>query len=75
MENVWTGYWRPSLEAQFEKENVALILIDHALEKDDPILWHFVQELKRQIQKLYARYADQSEQDVWIVVYSIDRLV
>ena len=75
MENVWTGYWRPSLSAPFEKENVALILIDHTLEKDDPALWAFLQEIKREIQRLYQRYADQKEQDVWIVVHTIDRLV
>ena len=75
LENVWMGFWRPSLSAQFEKENVALILIDHTLEKDDPALWAFLQEMKRKIQKLYKRYADQKEQDVWIVVHSIDRLV
>ncbi len=75
LDNVWTGYWRPSLSAKFEKENVALILIDHDLEKDNPVLWEFLQEMKREIQKLYKRYADQKEQDVWIVVHSIDRLV
>ena len=75
MENVWTGHWRPSLSAEFEKENVALILIDHTLEKDDPVLWTFIADMKREIQRLYQRYADQKEQDVWIVVHSIDRLV
>jgi hypothetical protein len=75
LENVWTGYWRPSITAPFEKENVALILIDHTLDKDDPALWAFLQAIKREIQRLYQRYADQKEQDVWIVVHSIDRLV
>ena len=28
-----------------------------------------------EIQRLYKRFADQKEQDVWIVVHSIDRLV
>jgi hypothetical protein len=74
MENVWTGYWRPSLEAKFDKENVAIIIIDHTLENDDPALWEFVQGMKREIQRLYKRYADQKEQDVWIVVHAIDRL-
>jgi hypothetical protein len=45
------------------------------LEKDDPALWTFLQELRRQIQRLYKQYADQKEKDVWIVVHSIDRLV
>jgi hypothetical protein len=75
LENAWTGFWRPSLSTRFEKENVALILIDHTLEKDDPVLWVFLQEMKREIQRLYKRYAEQKEQDVWIVVHSIDRLV
>ena len=75
LENAWTGFWRPSLSAQFEKENVALFLIDHTLEKDDPDLWAFLQEMKREIQKLYKRYADQKEQDVGIIAHSIDRLV
>jgi hypothetical protein len=75
MENVYTGLWRPSAAGKFEKENVVTFLIDHALEKDDPKLWSFVGELKHEIQKLYQRYADQKEQDVWITVYSIDRLV
>ena len=75
LENVWKGFWRPSFTAEFEKENVALILIDHILEKDDPALWAFLQAIKREIQKLYQRYADQKEQDVWIVMHSIDRLV
>lgn len=52
LENTWTGYWRPSLSADFEKENVALILIDHPLDKNDADLWDFVAELKREIQKL-----------------------
>lgn len=75
LENAWTGYWRPALSAPFERENVALILIDHTLEKDDPALWTFLQELRRQIQRLYKQNADQKEKDVWIVVHSIDRLV
>jgi hypothetical protein len=75
MDNVYTGFWRPSAAGEFQKENVVTFLIDHPLEKDDPKLWSFVGEMKREIQKLYERYAGQKEQDVWIVVYSIDRLV
>lgn len=74
-ENVCTGYWRPTTDVEFEEENVVLIAIDHPLDKSDPKLWDFVAELKREIQRLYQRYADQKEQDVWIVVHSIDRLV
>jgi hypothetical protein len=36
VENVWTDYWRPSLLAEFEKEDVALMLLGHQLEKEDP---------------------------------------
>jgi hypothetical protein len=75
LDNVYTGFWRPLGKADFEKENVVALLIDHPLEKDDPKLWSFVADLKREIQRLYQRYSGQKEQDVWIVVYSIDRLV
>lgn len=75
LDNVYTGFWCPSAAGEFEKENVVTFLIDHALDKDDPKLWQFVADLKREIQKLYKQYADQQEQDVWIVVHSIDRLV
>ena len=74
-ENVCTGYWRATTAAEFERENVVLICIDHPLDKNDAELWNFVAEMKREIQRLYKRYADQKEQDVWIVVHSIDRLV
>ena len=75
LENVFTGFWRPTTTVEFEKENVVLIVIDHPLDKNDPDLWGFVAELKREIQKLYQLYAGEKEKDVWIVVYSIDRLV
>src|SRR5438477_214737 len=71
-ENVVTGYWRASIAEEFQKENVVLIAIDHPLDKADPDLWSFMVELKREIQRLYKRFADQREQDVWIVVHSID---
>jgi hypothetical protein len=74
-ENAWTGFWRATTAEEFELENVVLIVIDHPLDKNDPNLWDFIAEMKREIQKLYQRYADKKEQDVWIVVYSIDRLV
>jgi hypothetical protein len=74
-ENVCTGYWRANLAEEFQIENVVLIAIDHPLDETDGALWEFVVELKREIQRLYKRYADQREQDVWIVVHSIDRLV
>ena len=74
MDNVCTGYWRANLAEEFENENVVLIAIDHLLDKSDPALWSFIVEIKREIQRLYKRYADQKEQDVWIVVHSIDRL-
>jgi hypothetical protein len=74
-ENAWTGYWRPSLDDEFEPENVVLVMIDHPLDKSDENLWDFVAELKQEIQRLYKRYADQKELDVWIIVHSIDRLV
>jgi hypothetical protein len=74
-ENVCTGYWRPSLGDEFQEENVILIAIDHPLDKSDSQLWNFVVEIKREVQRLYKRFADQREQDVWIVVHSIDRLV
>jgi hypothetical protein len=56
-------------------ENVVLIAIDHPLDRSDPELWDFVVEMKREVQRLYKRFADQREQDVWIIVHSIDRLV
>lgn len=74
-ENVCTGFWRATTADEFEEENVVLICIDHALDKSDPALWNFIADMKREIQRLYQRYADQKEQDVWIVVHSIDRLV
>lgn len=74
-ENVCTGYWRASMAEEFQEENVVLIAIDHPLDKTDARLWDFVVEIKREIQRLYKRFADQREQDVWIVVHSIDRLV
>lgn len=74
-ENVCTGYWRANIADEFQDENVVLIEVDHPLDKGDPHLWSFVVEMKREIQRLYKRFADQREQDVWIVVHSIDRLV
>lgn len=74
-ENVCTGYWRTNLGSEFEVENVVLVCIDHALDKSDSALWDFVAGLQREIQRLYQRYADQKEQEVWIVVHAIDRLV
>ena len=73
-ESVCTGYWRAAVGDEFEIENVVLIVIDHPLDKSDSRLWDFVAELKREVQRLYKRYADRREQDVWIVVHSIDRL-
>jgi hypothetical protein len=75
LDTVYTGFWRPSTLGEFEEENVVLFAIDHPLEKNDPELWAFVAELKSEIQKLYKRHARAKEQDVWIVMYSIDRLV
>src|ERR1043165_6789423 len=75
LENVFTGFWRPTTTVEFEKENVVLIVIDHPLDKNDPDLWGFVAELKREIQKLYQLYAGEKEKDVWISRFSIDRLV
>src|ERR1022692_2730338 len=60
-ENVCTGFWRATIADEFEEENVVLIVIDHPLDKNDPDLWNFVAEMKREIQKLYQRYADQKE--------------
>jgi hypothetical protein len=74
-ENTCTGYWRAATNQEFAEENVVLICIDHVLDKSDPELWNFIAEMKREIQKLYERYADQKEEDVWIVVHAIDRLV
>ena len=74
-ENVCTGYWRASIAEEFQKENVVLVAIDHPLDRDDPALWNFIIAIKREIQRLYKRYADQREQDVWLVVHPIDRLV
>ena len=77
-ENVCTGFWRATIADAFDEENVVivvLIVIDHPLDKNDAELWTFVAGLNREIQRLYQRYADQKEQDVWIVVHSIDRLV
>jgi hypothetical protein len=74
-ENVCTGFWRATIHEEFEEENVVLIVIDHPLDKSDPVLWDFIANMKREIQRLYLRYADQKEKDVWIVVHSIDRLV
>ena len=74
-DDVCTGYWRPRIGDEFDEENVVLIAIDHPLGKGDPQLWDFVVEIKREVQRLYKRFADQREQDVWIVVHSIDRLV
>lgn len=74
-ETVCTGFWRATTSEEFEEENVVLIVIDHPLDKNDPNLWNFIADMKREIQRLYERYADQKEQDVWIVVHSIDRLV
>ena len=75
MDAVFTGFWRSPRSRRFEKENVVMIIIDHPLEKDDPALAEFAAGLKREVQKLYKRYAGEKEQDVWIVVHSIDRLV
>jgi hypothetical protein len=72
-ENVCTGCWRANIEDDFDEENVVLIAIDHPLDKSDPAVWDFIVEMKREIQRLYHRYADQKEQDVWIVVHAIDR--
>jgi hypothetical protein len=74
-DNVCTGYWRADTDRDFEEENVVLIYIDHPLDKNDPELWEFISQMKHEIQKLYERYADQKEEDVWIVVHAIDRLV
>jgi hypothetical protein len=56
-ENVCTGYWRANLGQEFEKENVVLVAIDHPLDKDDAALWSFATQLKREIQRLYKRWA------------------
>jgi hypothetical protein len=74
-DNVCTGFWRANLADEFQVENVVLIAIDHPLDRSDPELWDFVVEMKREVQRLYKRFADQREQDVWIIVHSIDRLV
>ena len=74
-DNVCTGYWRATTEGEFDEENVVLICIDHPLDKGDPALWDFIAELKREIQRLYKRFADRKEEDVWIIVHAIDRLV
>lgn len=73
-ENVCTGYWRAGIVDEFQEENVVLIAIDHPLDKTNAALWDFVVEIKREVQRLYKRYADRREQDVWIIVHSIDRL-
>lgn len=74
-DHVCSGFWRANTTAPFEEENVVLFCIDHPLDKNDPKLWDFVATLKREIQRLYQRYAGEKEQDVWIVVHAIDRLV
>lgn len=74
MDNIYTGFWRPTGRGPFDKENVVTLLIDHPLDKDDPKLWVFVATMKSEMQKLYERYADQKEEDVWITIHSIDRL-
>ena len=61
-----------SLRTNSSRLNVVLVVIDHPLDKSDLDLWQFVSELKREIQRLYKRYADQKEKDVRIVVHSID---
>jgi hypothetical protein len=75
MDHVCSGFWRTSPAAGFEEENVVLICIDHPLDKNDPKLWDFVATLKQEIQRLYKRHAGEKEQDIWIVVHAIDRLV
>ena len=75
VDNVCTGYWRANMAADFDEENVVLLCIDHALDRSDPKLWDFIAEMKHEIQSLYQRFAGEKEQDVWIVVHSIDRLV
>jgi hypothetical protein len=74
MDTVCTGFWRSDLTAGFQEENVVVFVIDLPLQKNDPELWAFAHGIKQQIQSLYQRYADQKEQDVWIVVHAIDRL-
>jgi hypothetical protein len=75
MDTVYTGFWRSQPHEEFEEENVVLFVIDYALDRNDPALWKFMALLKREIQRLYRKYAGEKEQDVWIVAHSIDRLV
>jgi hypothetical protein len=74
LENVCTGFWRPEPIGAFDEENIVLIAIDHPLDKNDAELWEFVATMKVEIQRLYKRYAGAKEQEIWIVVHSIDRL-
>jgi len=75
MDTVCTGFWRIAPRAEFEEENVVLFVIDHPLERNNPHLWTFVKQMKLEIQKLYGHYGGGKEQDVWIVVHAVDRLI
>lgn len=75
LETVFTGYWRAQPSEEFDEENVVLLIIDHPLDKNNPVLWKFLAQMRREIQRLYRRYAGAQEKDIWIVVHSIDRLV
>lgn len=73
-ENVFTGYWRATTADAFEEENVVLVMIDQPLDRSSLALWEFVDNLEREMQRLYQRFAGEKEEEVWIVVHSIDRL-
>ena len=75
LERVFTGYWRPDPSHDFEVENVVLFMIDHPLDRNDPALWDFIAQLRREIQRLYKRHTGEAEKEVWIVAHAIDRLV
>jgi len=75
MDAVFTGYWRDEIHREFERENVVLIFIDHPMDVNNPALWRFLTQIKREIQKLYKRHCGEKEKDVWIVVHAIDRLL
>ena len=74
MDTVFTGFWRDQPADDFDEENVVLVMIDHPLDRNDPVLWEFIAQLKREIQRLYKRYAKENEKEIWIVAHPIDRL-
>ncbi len=69
MDTVFTGFWRARPADEFEVENVALVMIDHPLDRHEPALWEFVAGLRSEIQRLYLRHTREREKEVWIVLH------